>query len=360
MGPKETVADREREFEVHVWDHAADPFQASFDLREDLTEDDLRVLGTAVDVLARDGSDEDLAEVFLATLKVRPDFGPTLLQLVGLTSNKLKVDLDAAAGGRRLRTRVPSDPTRLARNPEVWALAGAYLARRFRTVFGYVADFDKEHVEKAVQALNQATWPGFVRQRRAKLSGHEAEHRLALLFAGMGIDFEPECKAIQPACPDATLNGHSFDLVIPDTRAPRICVMSGVQTANIGQFGESKAQDLKNAHEMLSKEFGDRRPKLIAMIDGIGYRSNRAGLQSILQNADEVVQFSTLWKAGITAADAVGVAVRVALPPGEAAGHEAFLDRYPAVEVVELTDELLAEIGDLGVVEAGEGLLILG
>ena len=356
---KESREDREREFEAHIWDHAADPFQASFDLREDLPEEDMAALRTAVAVLSGGGTDEDLAGVFYEALSHRPEFGAVLLQLVGLTRNKIKVDLDAGAVNRKLGTRFPIDPTKLARRAEVWALAGPYLARRFRTVFGHAVGLGPEDIGAMMQSLNQATWLGFVRQRRAKLSGHEAEHRVALLFAGLGIPFEPKRKEFQPASPDAVLNGHSFDLVVPSVSDPKVCVLSGVQSSNIGQFGESKTQDLVNALEMLDDTFGSDRPLVLALIDGVGYRSNRAGLRKVLDNADEFAQFATLWKAGIVAASCTRLALKVALPPGEREQHAEFLRRYPDIEVLELTDKLLATIGDQGTIEAGEGLLIL-
>src|SRR3989442_1680402 len=111
----ESVEEREQEFEAHLWDHAADPFQAAFDLREDLTQAELNAIGSGIDVLARDGTDEDLTDALYQSLRADPEFGPTLLQLVGLTANKIKSDLDAAAESRKLGTRFPSDPTKLAR-----------------------------------------------------------------------------------------------------------------------------------------------------------------------------------------------------------------------------------------------------
>lgn len=98
------------------------------------------------------------------------------------------------------------------------------------------------------------------------------------------------------------------------------------------------------------------RPLLLAMVDGVGFRSNRAGLDGILENADEFCQFGTVWKAAVLAAAATGVEVTVHLPEGDAERHAAFLDRYE-VPVGLLNDESRAQLIADDATEAGEALV---
>ncbi len=108
----------------------------------------------------------------------------------------------------------------------------------------------------AFEALNQATYPGWIRQQWAKLSGHEAEYRLAVLLDECGFPFEPQEKKDNPLCQDATVFNVSFDVVVPNAREPRMCVKATVHTSNIGQFGESKdALEMSEAAGMLDEHF---------------------------------------------------------------------------------------------------------
>ena len=66
-------------------------------------------------------------------------------------------------------------------------------------------------------------------------------------------------------------------------------------------------------------------PMLVAFVDGVGFKSNMAGLEAVLNNADEFIQFATCWKLLVIAARVFGTAVDLWIPdPGK---HEAFLHR---------------------------------
>lgn len=70
--------------------------------------------------------------------------------------------------------------------------------------------------------------------------GHEAEFRLARLLQDCNVSFVPLEKASNPLCRDETIDGVSYDLVVPSAQDARLRVKSTVHTANIGQYGESK------------------------------------------------------------------------------------------------------------------------
>ena len=58
-------------------------------------------------------------------------------------------------------------------------------------------------------------------------------------------------------------------------------------------------------------------PMLVAFVDGVGFKSNMAGLEAVLNNADEFIQFATCWKLPVIAARVFGAAVELWIPtPG--------------------------------------------
>ncbi len=346
MTSRETLAERRAEFEAHVWNHSEDVFQADFDMRQRLAESELlplRVIANAV----RDGADDDgLAGEIQRLMFIRPEHIYVLMQAVGLTRNKIITDLKAALP----TSSVPGKAEILHRRPEVWKHAGRYLAMRLRTVLGPIAALDGDELDGALEALNQATWPGWIRQERAKRQGHEAEHRVAVVLASLGIPFVPEEKATNPLCPDAQIEGVSYDIVVPTLTNPAICVKATVHTSNIGQYGESKdALEIAEARQSLDSHFVTP-PTLLAMIDGVGFRSNRAGLDGVLEGADEFCQFKTLWKVGVLGAVAIGKSVELVLP--DADEHRQFLQRYKSF--VRLKSGLA---GSTDWLEAGEGFI---
>lgn len=236
---------------------------------------------------------------------------------------------------RRSNVRVPSSYSGLPNSP-AWRFAGPYLARKLQAVFqgfsgpNFASDVAPPTYQATFEAINQATYPGFIRQERAKRQGHEAEARLANLLAACGIAFEPKEKADNPLCRDATLHGVSFDIVIPSVAKPLVCFKATVHTANIGQYGESKDHlEVAEAVEVLHREFGQQRPLLMALIDGIGFQSNSAGLNGVLEKADEFCQFRTLWKAVVVAMSKTGrTAWAVELPEGDYHRFAEFFARH--------------------------------
>lgn len=355
--PGEALSERRDEWWNHVWDHTKDPFQAEFDLRRPLADEEIVPLVRISQEICRGKDDATVAKSLLKELQNESELILIVLQVTGLTRNKIITDLRASSAASK--TQIPGRPQGLPRSKEAWNLAGPYIASRLRKVVEPLCGRGRKGgpPPEALEAINQATWPGWIRQQRAKLQGHEAEFRLATILAALEIPFEPEAKADNPLCPDAQVKGISFDLVVPGVQKPAVCLKSTVQTANIGQFGESKgALEVLEAVNALKGGRG-RRPIVLALVDGIGFRSNTAGLDGILSNADEFCQFATLWKAAVVAAAAVKKKIVIALPKGHEKSHAPFLKRYgTAFTIVELNEKFRGKNPD-ELVEAGEALI---
>lgn len=350
---------RRREFEAHIWNHADDAFQKSFDDPSPLRNEELEQFRRLITVIDQGGDDNALASAIERELRSSPDFMKRLLQLVGLTRNKIIQDVRAitAAGGNEVR--VPSKAQLLAERRGAWNVAGPYLARWVRRALEPLTAYDDP--DGGLNALTVVTWPGYIRQERAKRQGHEAESRVAVMLRKLDIPFEPEEKADNPLCRDAQIGGISFDIVSPSVRNPFMVVKSTVQTANIGQFGESKAHlevdEAKRVLDSYTNEDGER-PRVVAIVDGVGFRSNIAGLEGVLQLSDEFAQFKTLWKAAVVAAAGVGRKLTVALQTGHAADHADFIQRWShAMQVEDLTTDFRAQAGEALLVEAGEAVI---
>ena len=344
-----SLSDKRKEFLAHLWDHASDAFQTQFDERRSLTASENSFL-TEVHAAVTEPDDDD-ALLKLRHELVKLDGGLTLvLQLCGLTRSKILNDLRANAGVRANNTKLPSSYSGLTK-PDAWKVAGPYLLTRLRTVFGVLAP-EENSLEHAFAALNQATWPGYIRQERAKRSGHEAEYRLATLLASLNIPFDPFEKADNPLCKDAQISGISFDLVVPHRNSPSVVVKSTVHTANIGQFGESKDHlEMQEARHMI-ESLGGNKPTLLAFIDGVGFRSNADGLNGVLETADEFCQFKTLWKAVVISCQRLNLGFELALPGELIEEFDPFLSRWNAHEQTLLIDQLDDTVGWLEVGDA--------
>jgi len=343
--PPESLADRLEEFDANIWNHTADAFQQQFDTATDIPDEIVEALTELIGVIASGGDEEDLAEAIDdAQGDLGEDFFAKLMQLVGLTRDKLKTDVKALGIDAGLDETAPSSWKVLPRKRLHWPLALRELARRFLAVFGPAADVPKEDWEGIVETVNRATWPGWIRQERAKRSGHQAEARLARICREVGVPFAPAEKAEQDIAPDVEIAGNSFDLVFPDDSKPGACVISTVHSANIGQYGESKdARDIAAAKEALANL--NPPPTLIALADGLGFHSNRAGLEGVLTTADEFCQFRTIWKAVVVGADCAGVTLGLWLPDPKAFGG--FLGRYSgAVKLLKKRPDDEVEAGD--------------
>ncbi|MCC6223817.1 MAG: hypothetical protein IT201_10065 [Thermoleophilia bacterium] len=352
----DTPDERRAEYEEHLWDHSQDEFQKEFDVRRPLTDSEASAIRRLAEALADGKDDADLAEIVKAQAHVHPEVLLIILQAVGLTRNKIKTDLKASREAVGLRF-----PSKLERLPasQFWPLAGPYIAERIRRVLGPLTVGGNAD-ERAFEALNQATHPGWIRQQRAKLQGHEAEYRIAVMLDECGVPFVPAAKKDNPRCPDATINEISFDLVVPSIEAPVVCVKSTVHTSVPGQYGDAKdVPELLEARAMLDGAFGSSRPTLLAMIDGVGLRLVPGLLDRLLGAADEFCQFETLWKAAVVAAGRLGRHLRLGLESEHIARHEKFIERHAAAVTVEpLTDDFRAPLEDeLPPVRAGEAFI---
>jgi hypothetical protein len=347
----ESLASKRAEFERHLWDHAADEFQAQFDERRELTKNEVAFL-VQVRSWVVEPDEAAILNKLGAALRNDEDRIAVLLQVCGLTRNKILTDLRASGSAAGLT--IPSSYRKIA-STNGWNIAGPYLLKRLRAVLGQF-DQNGPALEGLFQSLNQATWPGYIRQQRAKLSGHEAEYRVANLLSSLGVPFSPEEKAENPLCRDAQIDGISFDLVIPSARNPAIVVKSTVHTANIGQYGESKDHlEMSEARDWIDSRYASHgKPTLLAFVDGVGFRSNRAGLDGVLTKSDEFCQFKSLWKVVVIVAKRLGLPLHVALPRSIQREFAPFITRWNAHDIVMDQENLRSTVGWL---EAGEGLV---
>lgn len=336
---RETVDERRAEFFEHVWDHTADQFQQSFDLVPPLDDVHRAALVALVSLIRSGAGDDELSRGIRATIRTDPTFVYKLIQILGLTRSKLGTDM------KPLGHNVPKAIERVVLKDDLWEAVGAYLVLRARSILTNLVSNVGDALSGPLEALNQSTWPGYIRQERAKRSGGYAEQRLAILLKSMDIPFAPEKKAENGLTADATIAGESFDLVVPSVQNPALCIVSMAHSANIGQYGESKASDAVAARAALQAM--SPAPLLGVLADGVGFESNSAGLTNLLSSADEFFQFETLWKAAVVAASVAGMQVTVVIPDAEK--HESFLRRYASsVDLVERLDT------EPGWVEAGE------
>jgi len=290
---------------------------------------------------------DEMASAVQETLVSNMDRLVILLQLVGLTRNKIIQDIKAHARNEKLKVST-SSPEALFNTRTGANLASQYLANQLIRVFGHTKGRCNSEL---LEALNQATWLGYIRQERAKRSGHEAEYRLACILNDLGLPFAPKEKADNPLCRDAQVDGVSYDIVSPSVANPLMRVKATVHTSNIGQYGESKdALEMREAVESINKS-GSSDITLLAFIDGVGFESNSAGLDGVLTDSDEFCQFRTMWKAAAIAAVKSNRRVRVALPRDLHSRFENFADRWK----VEFVDRDALGDSPEGWVETGDG-----
>jgi hypothetical protein len=289
----ESLAERRAEFGAFVWNHGADAFQAKFDTRAKLTDAEVKLLTGILDAKNMQSIDA-LSAAVRGCVKADSACLPLLLHVTGLTRNKIIQDIKAFA--RSTNTSVSlSSPRSLFGSTTGARLGSEYLARQLMRTFGASGTVTPAMLE----AINQATWPGYIRQERAKRMGHEAEYRITCLLRDCKLPFAPEEKAENPLCRDIKINDVSYDLVSPSASDATLRIKSTVHTANIGQYGESKDDlEIREAAEAIAEENADGASiTLLGFIDGVGFESNRAGLDGVLSKADEFCQFRTIWKA---------------------------------------------------------------
>lgn len=356
-----SLENKRKEFFENVWDHSIDPFQISFDERRPLTPGEHEVLNKLLDCIK--GGADDIETILLIRHLIEGNSGITelFLRLSGLTRNKILTDLKASDKVRAANLAVPSSFEKLHTNKIFWReAAGPYLWAKLKKVFSPLVIY--EIGGPAFEAVNQATASGFIRQERAKRSGHHAEGRLASVLAGCGIFFVPVEKADNPMCRDVQIHDVSFDLAVPTATNPLVVVKSTVHTSNIGQYGESKdALEIVEAKAMIERQYSSPKPVLMAFIDGVGFASNAAGLDSVLSNADEFCQFKTIWKFAVICAHKLNKEYKILLPDTSIEKHDYFLRSYCATDRLLSNTEELVELEEHHTktpVDAGEAKLI--
>ncbi len=287
----EDLTRRRELFFKYVWNHTEDDFYSSFDHPPVRSR---RVIEKVKVLIENIGSPNDKLIGLLTQLvshENKPDieFFSFIIQIAGYTRNKLLVDLEAR-GYKRPGTFESLIGGKKFKPHSSWEAAAAMLIARLVPILKNLSSHD---ILLRLTALDLATYPGFIRQQRAKHIGHYAEQRLAELLDRLGIPFVPREKKANPLARDVTLKGESFDLVIPNESNPMIAVKATVHTANTGQYGESKDKlEIKEAKAALE----GTGVILVALADGVGFRSNADALRGLFEYSDEVVQFATLWK----------------------------------------------------------------
>jgi hypothetical protein len=356
MSPKESLEERKSEFQSHIWNHADDEFQTGFDSAPAFDSETISLLELIRDMIINKQKDNVIIKSIEPILRKNPGLINKLLQISGLTRNKPITDLKASLGSKGIK--VPSTPQSLISRSDIWEHAGIYILSRLRPVLTPIAVDNCKHIGP-YQALNIATWPGWIRQERAKRQGHEAEARLARMLSKLGIPFEPKEKEINPLCRDAQLHGHSFDLVVPSIKKPKVVFKSTVHTSNIGQYGESKDHlEISEAADVVSRHMSGAGTILFALADGIGFMSNTAGRDGVLTKADEFCQFNTLWKAAVVCAASINKRITVELSDPE--DHKKFLARYKDYVTIKKTTKNVANDPGGTPVEAGEACVYWG
>lgn len=331
---------RRKEFEAKIWDHSVDAFQMQFDEAPALSIDHRKALGlfTASVQALDDAQVAEAVRQYVVVLNSESSehaeaFVNRLLQLSGLTRNKILTDVKATLSALAGKAEsVPSTALKALVSKKTGVAAASALCARLLPVLRLLSQLSQKDQALAFEALNHSTWPGYIRQERAKRQGHEAEGLLARLLRSLRVPFEPALKAENPLTADATVANHSFDLVVPSVSKPRICVKSTVHTSNIGQYGESKDKlEIEEALASLTGTFGATRPKLVAMIDGVGLLSNIEGLNGVLNAADEFCQFRSVWKFGLLSLASCPVpGVALYLSDADLAYYDEFVGRHSA------------------------------
>ena len=330
--------DKRAEFFDHVWNHTTDPFFKSFSIPREITTEQRKTFKAIIKILCEDDDRVACDKIYqiLKTSDPRTGLIPLILQMIGSTRNKILTDLRALLHGTGIA--IPRTPEGLAKNHELLHHAEKYMSDDLRRVFSALIEkkrfVDDDALDVILDILNQSTWPGYARQERAKRSGHHAEWMIAKSLSLSAIPFEPQSKIRQPLSGDVQYRGISYDIVIPSDVNPLICIKSTVHTSNIGQYGESKdALEMKLARESLVNpdKQGERScpldtPLLVAFVDGVGFKSNVVGLDGIFDNADEFVQFATMWKLHVLAARVLGRHAELWIPDPHR--RRDFLDRY--------------------------------
>jgi hypothetical protein len=346
MNNEDSILEKKRsEFYYELWNHSEDEFQASFDERRVLSPTELAFLKGMVDLFKINAPNTEFDSYMKSNFQKEPKLIEILLQICGMTRNKILTDLRATPEAKNYKL---SSHLTLVNHAATWTASANYLVKKAKRVLYQPLISDED---KIYEIVNQATWPGYIRQERAKRSGHEAEYRIATLLNKCGIDFVPEEKSENPLCKDAMLHGVSFDIVVPNLKNPTLLIKSTVHTSDIGQYGESKDDlEMREAKEMIATNFRDNAPILVGFIDGVGFKSNSAGLNGVLNNADEFCQFNTVWKLVILSCVGNNFKCKLFAEPEILERHKDFINKYSnLIQLVQVDERGLIEAGNASV-----------
>ena len=280
------IDEKLKEFNKHVWDHTKDDFFKKFVNPKKITDDQKKILKEIICILCKNNDDKACDKIYkiFESQSMKDSIIPLILQLVGSTRNKILTDLKAMLKD----TTVPAKPEFLIKHESLLRPAEKYITIELKRVFSTIIDkdcnVDDDTLYLILDILNQSTWSGFIRQEKAKRTGHYAEYCLVKVLDKMNIPFEPRKKLENPISKDVKFHGISFDVVIPDKIKPKICFKATVHTSNVGQYGKSK--DSLEVEEAINKmaSMSKDRPKLVAFVDGVGLSSNMSGLINILEH----------------------------------------------------------------------------
>jgi len=338
--------ERIAEFDKYVWIHTQDPFQNKFDTHEKLPDSIAERMARLFSAPTRSNRSKLRKTIGIELVQDMDLFEP-MCQLVGLTLSKVKGDIKANA---MLCEPVPKvkTPTTLIKTDIGQSIISDYFAEKIENIYIYKEFYSFEDIQTVYSATN----PSFVRQKRAKLMGHEIERRLAFAFHAASVPFEPIRKVEKLGSSDVTVDGYSYDLVSPSVKNALLRILCMVHNANVGQYGEDK---LRSSAVDAKKSIKNKlNTTLLTLIDGLGCKSNRAGLAAVLENSDEFCQLRTLWKAVAIGAKKSNIKVRVLLPENQISDFAAFADRW-SISLDSISETNSIEKGT----EAGDGILIV-
>jgi hypothetical protein len=98
MANNDIFQDRLKEFFGNIWNHSEDEFQASFDERRKLNADELAVLENLTKLFQHEKTDSEIAKYLQTVLIKDAKLIEVLLQVSGLTRNKILQDVKASSG----------------------------------------------------------------------------------------------------------------------------------------------------------------------------------------------------------------------------------------------------------------------
>jgi hypothetical protein len=154
---------RREEFFRYVWDHTTDPFVIGYEARPPLTDTEAEWLQQVYQHCRADveNASRSLKELLESN---GADLTALLLQISGLTRNKIISDLKASLG----EVAAPRSYKQLHK----FDSGVRYLVRRLKRVFEPLyrsgIESDADSLRGVFEALSQATYPGYIRQERAK------------------------------------------------------------------------------------------------------------------------------------------------------------------------------------------------